>query len=208
MLLTWFGHGSFRLEYENKVVYLDPYAGEQNWYDKPANLVLISKNDYDHWSRALLNKIVVDGTHIFGPADVASEIFGCRTFAPGEFISFDDGTRVQATAAVVRRRNLMSESLGWVVTIGKQTVYFVGDSDILPAMAHVKADIVVVPVGGTWTMSAKDAIAVVKTITPRVAIPAHYGSQSGTIDDAEVFREGIDNTTTVLLMQPNREVNV
>ncbi|HSU72359.1 MAG TPA: MBL fold metallo-hydrolase [Candidatus Binatia bacterium] len=209
MLLTWFGHGSFRIEYGNNVLYLDPYAGDADWYDKPANLVLISKNEYDHWSRSLLNKITVDGTHLFGSADVAREVFGCRPFAPGDFITFDDGTRVQATAAVVRRRESVSEGLGWLITIGRQTLYFVGDTDILPNLLNVKADIVIIPVGGTWTMSAKDAITVVRRITPRIAIPAHYGSQSGTIDDAELFREAVEPSyTNVLVLEPNREVTL
>jgi L-ascorbate metabolism protein UlaG (beta-lactamase superfamily) len=209
MLLTWFGHGSFRIEYEGKILYLDPYAGDREWYDKSANLVLISKNDYDHWNRELLSKITVDGTHVFGSADVAREIFGCKAFAPGDSISFEDGTRIQATSAIVRRRNVVEESLGWLVTIGRQTVYFVGDSDPLPQMGNVKADVVVIPVGGMWTMSAKDAILVVKKIAPRVAIPAHYGTQSGTIDDAELFREAVEPSfTNVLLLQPNREVTL
>jgi len=205
MQLTWFGHGSYRIEYENKVIYLDPYAGEQAWYDKPANLVLISKNEYDHWNRALLNRIVVDGTHIFGPASVAREIYGCRAFNAGDDVAFDDGTNIRATQAVYKGE----DGLGWLITIGKRTIYYAGDTSPLPFMQNIKADIVIIPVGGTSTMSSRDAIRVVQKITPRIAIPASYGALSGTMDDAELFREAISPTyTTVLLLQPNKEVAI
>ena len=205
MQVTWFGHGSFRIEYEGKIIYLDPYAGDESWYAKPANLILISKNEYDHWNRALLNKLTVDGTHIFGPAEVARELYGCKAFKPGDDVTFDDGTSIRATDAIFNTER----SIGWIIRIGKQTIYYTGDTKPLPFMVNIKADIIILPVGGTTTMSSREAITVVQKMNPRVAIPAHYGSLSGTSDDAELFREAIDQGyTNVLVMEPNREVMV
>jgi L-ascorbate metabolism protein UlaG (beta-lactamase superfamily) len=209
MLLTWFGHGSFKLEYDDKVIYRDPYAGEPSWYDKPANLILISENAYDHWSRALVNKIAVDGTHIFGPAGVSSELFGCKTFEPGDMVNFEDGVRVQATQAVVSRGRGRSEGLGWLITIAKQTIYFTGDTDVAPNLKNARADVVVIPVGGTFTLNARDAAKVIEAIKPRVAIPAHYGSTSGTLDDAELFKELVEPSgTRVMILQQNKSVGL
>lgn len=44
--LLYQGHASFRLRYDNNVIYIDPFAGEG--YDLPADLVLITHEHRDH----------------------------------------------------------------------------------------------------------------------------------------------------------------
>lgn len=207
MRLTWFGHHSFRIEYADKALYLDPYAGEPEWYDRHANLVLISKDDYDHWSRVLLAKITIDGTHVFGPPEVSREILGCQAFAPGESLTFEDNTMVLATDAVSGARAATEHSLGWLLAIEGKRVYFAGDTSTTPNLLNIKADIVVIPVG-TLAMNAKAAAEAVKIIKPRVAIPTHYGRLSGTLDDAELFKELVETSreTQVVILEPGKGV--
>ena len=200
MHLTWLGHDSFKIEYSDKVIYLNPYAGGPEIYVKQANLILISKNAYDHWSREVINKILGDNTHIFGPVEVSSELFGCRTFTPGESLTFEDGTRIQAVLAKIVRRDSSEQSLGWLITVEKKTLYFTGDSDVTEELREIKADVVIIPVGGTF--KAKDAAEAVNIINPQMAIPTHYGHTAGTQDDAELFRE-LCRTQVVLLEKGN-----
>ncbi|MBI4145662.1 MBL fold metallo-hydrolase [Candidatus Woesearchaeota archaeon] len=207
MRLTWFGHHSFRIEYADKALYLDPYAGEQEWYDRPANLVLISKDDYDHWSRALLAKISIDGTHVFGPPDVSRDILGCKPFTPGESLTFEDNTMILATEATARTRTTVERSLGWLLVIEGRRVYFAGDTGTTQNLLNIKADVVIIPVG-TLAMPAKAAADAVKIIKPRLAIPTHYGRLSGTLDDAELFKELVETSreTQVVILEPGKAV--
>lgn len=200
MLLTWFGHGSFRIEYGTKVIYLDPYAGGPEVYTKPANLILLTKSTYDHFSRTVVIKLLIDNTHIFGPKEVARELNGCRAFDPGESLIFEDGTRIQATTAKIVRRDMSEQSLGWLITVEKKTLYFTGDTDMTDELRRAKADVVIIPVGGTFTMKAKDAAEAVNIINPKIAIPTHYGHTAGTQDDAELFRE-LCHTHVIVLEQ-------
>lgn len=55
-------------------------------------------------------------------------------------------------------------------------------------MKQLKADIVILPVGGTYTMDAKEAARAVVAINPGLAIPIHYGSIVGSVKDAETFK--------------------
>jgi L-ascorbate metabolism protein UlaG (beta-lactamase superfamily) len=55
-------------------------------------------------------------------------------------------------------------------------------------MQQIKADVVILPVGGTYTMTAAEAAEAVNTIQPEVAIPMHYGSIIGSMRDAETFK--------------------
>ena len=68
-------------------------------------------------------------------------------------------------------------------------IYHSGDTDLIPEMKKIKADIALLPVGGTYTMNPEEAAEAVRTINPEIAIPMHYGGIVGSIEDAEKFRE-------------------
>ena len=55
-------------------------------------------------------------------------------------------------------------------------------------MKKIKTDIALLPVGGTYTMDAKQAAEAANTIKPKIAIPMHYGDIVGTKSDAERFK--------------------
>ena len=63
---------------------------------------------------------------------------------------------------------------------------------IIPEMKNIQADIMLVPVGGTYTMNAEEAARAVNMIKPETAIPIHYGYIVGSGDDAERFRDLCD----------------
>ena len=66
----------------------------------------------------------------------------------------------------------------------------------------MRCDIALVPVGGTYTMNAKQAAELINRIRPAVAIPTHYGSVVGSMDDAVVFAEKVDPTISVEIKMP------
>ena len=52
----------------------------------------------------------------------------------------------------------------------------------------IKCDVALLPVGGTYTMTAKVAANLANIIEPQIAIPTHYGTLVGTKEDAEKFK--------------------
>jgi L-ascorbate metabolism protein UlaG (beta-lactamase superfamily) len=68
-------------------------------------------------------------------------------------------------------------------------IYYPGDTDVIPEMDAIRADIVVIPVGGTYTMSAAEAADAVSRMKPVVAVPIHYGDIVGSLADAKKFKE-------------------
>ena len=60
---------------------------------------------------------------------------------------------------------------------------------IIETLARYKADIILLPVSGTYVMTAEEAVAAARDIGPEVAIPMHYGDIVGTSADAERFSE-------------------
>jgi L-ascorbate metabolism protein UlaG (beta-lactamase superfamily) len=57
-------------------------------------------------------------------------------------------------------------------------------------MSEIDCDIALLPVSGTYVMTAEEAAAAAKAIQPLVAVPMHYGAGVvGTASDAELFKE-------------------
>ena len=70
-------------------------------------------------------------------------------------------------------------------------IYHAGDTDDIPEMSAADPDIALVPVSGTYVMTAEEAAkAVNEKIKPKkLAIPMHYGSIVGSKKDAAKFKE-------------------
>ena len=59
----------------------------------------------------------------------------------------------------------------------------------IPEMRELKVDVALIPVSGTYVMTAEEAAEAVNTFKPKLAIPMHYGSIVGDRRDAERFKE-------------------
>jgi L-ascorbate metabolism protein UlaG (beta-lactamase superfamily) len=86
-----------------------------------------------------------------------------------------------------------------VLGIGGIRIYHAGDTDHIPEMAKVKGvDVALLPVSGTYVMTAAEAAKACGTIQPKVAIPMHYGAIVGSAADAETFRNAVKCRVEVL----------
>ncbi len=72
-----------------------------------------------------------------------------------------------------------------------------GDTDATDEARAVKCDIAIVPIGGTYTMDAKQAAELVNIIRPSVAIPVHYGTVVGNPKEGEVFAANVTGNIKV-----------
>jgi L-ascorbate metabolism protein UlaG (beta-lactamase superfamily) len=74
-----------------------------------------------------------------------------------------------------------------VVTLDNIRIYHTGDTDLIPEMSGIGVDIALVPVSGTYVMTAEEAVQAVARIKPKIAIPMHYGAIVGDKRDATKF---------------------
>ncbi len=79
--------------------------------------------------------------------------------------------------------------VGYILTMKGVRVYHSGDTDAIPEMKAFKADLALLPVSGTYVMTATEAAEATKMIKPKLAIPMHYGAIVGSEADAEKFKQ-------------------
>ncbi len=191
MKITWAGHATFLIVTEKGTrILVDPFAPSSVVYDRKVDVVLVSHHHYDHYNVELLERARSDSTLILTTSIVASQIHGSRVLRmdKDEVVK---GVVFRAVPAynVGKQFHQKGVGIGFLLTLEGKTVYITGDTDIIPEMQSVRADVIIVPVGGTYTMNAKEASQVVKMVNASVALPSHWGSIVGTSDDAESFAE-------------------
>ncbi len=206
MQLIWYGHASFRLKIANTIIAIDPYMDDSKI---PVDVILISYWRFDHASRESIQKIRGENTIMFGTSEASGQIFGCNTIRPGEKHPAGNVEITAVSAYCFTRKNILEGSIiGFLIEGEGRAIYFTSDSEYIPEMLKIKADIMIVPVGGNTTMKPKEAAAAVNAIKPRIAIPMHYGFREGTIDDAETLKELVSPETKVIILEEGKEITL
>jgi L-ascorbate metabolism protein UlaG (beta-lactamase superfamily) len=185
--LHWLGHDTFRID-GPPVVYVDPFqlpAGAP-----PADLILITHEHSDHCSPDDVKAIRVPKTVVVAPRAAAVKLPGpVEVIAPGDAKAFA-GVTVKAVPAYNTDKKFHPKAagmVGYVFTVAGTTWYHAGDSDHIPEMAGLAPDVALLPVSGTYVMTAEQAAAAARAIAPKVAVPMHYGAIVGAASDAERF---------------------
>jgi L-ascorbate metabolism protein UlaG (beta-lactamase superfamily) len=201
--IHWLGQSAFKITGE-KIVYFDPYrlSGKQ----EKADIILISHSHSDHCSPEDVKKIQKSNTIIVAPSDCKSKLSGnVETIKPGDKVTIE-GINIEAVPAYnVNKKFHPKENnwVGYIITISGRRIYHCGDTDKIPEMANIKSDVVLIPIGGTYTMTAEEAADAVNLMKPKLAIPMHYGSIVGTPGDAVRFKEKC--TVPVEILSPESE---
>ena len=197
--IFWLGHDGFRIE-AAKTIYIDPYQISSG---PKADLVLITHEHFDHCSPEDVSKIQQSGTVIVTEKDSAKKLSGdVRVIAPGESISLDDVT-VMAVPSYNTDKDFHPKTnawLGFIVDVEGVRIYHAGDADFIPEMKDFEVDIALLPVSGTYVMTADQAVEAALAIQPKLAIPMHYGAIVGDEGDALNFKKALEGKIEVLIL--------
>lgn len=198
--IHWLGHSGFRIDGE-KVLYIDPYQIEGG---PPADIVLITHEHFDHCSPDDVSKIQGENTIIVTEKDSAAKLTGdVRIMKPGEALDLD-GIKVTGVSSYNTDKDFHPQKNGWLgflVEIENIKVYHAGDTDFIPEMKGFDVDIALLPVSGTYVMTAPQAVKAALAINPEIAIPMHYGAIVGDDGDALDFKNALDGKIDVLILE-------
>lgn len=177
--VTWLGHASFLIEGE-RIIYVDPYVLPDN--PKKADTVLVTHEHFDHCDRDKIRKLYAG--NMFGPEDTVKKLgFGNQISAwkksdlGGAIVTAVEAYNVNKFRAPGQPFHPKGLGVGYVIEINGKLIYHAGDTDNIPEMAQLKnIDLALLPIGGTYTMTPKEAAQAAETIKPKHVIPMHYNS--------------------------------
>lgn len=163
MNITWYGQSCFRLESKDVRVLIDPFSKELGLKIPRFNetIVLSTHDHYDH------NNV----------KDLTPETFVIT--GPGEY----EKSGVQIVGILSYHDNAQGADRGlntiYVIKMEDITICHLGDlgqHELTDEQIEIigGVDILMVPVGGVYTIEGKEAAAVVKQIEPKIIIPMHY----------------------------------
>ncbi len=181
----------------SKIIYFDPYFLKVEPHD--ADYIFITHPHYDHFSLEDIAKIANENTTIIAPSAVIKELpkkYKYEEINIGEENNYGDFSVKVYPAYNINKQFHLKEAgyVGYLLKSTNETYFIPGDSDVIPAYNTLKdLTVLFLPVGGTYTMTSKEASALANKIKPKLAIPIHYGLAAGTIDDANDFRNNLDD---------------
>jgi len=194
--ITYYGHSMFLVEDSRINLIIDPF-GENVGYKLPeleAKLVLISHDHFDHNNAAMVKGV----RHVLNKIEPFPFLMGSVRIV--SLSSYHDD----------RQGNDRGENIIFKWKMSGLTFVHMGDYgeaglSMEQAECISEADVLMIPVGGVYTINCQKAQEIVEALNPSIAIPMHYKTNCCMVDinDAEEFVSSFENpvfhTSTVTI---------
>lgn len=186
-IVTWYGHSCFQIEMAGSSIVLDPYAVGSvpglRLPDLTADAVHVSHNHSDHNA---VERILPTGRELgFTVREV-----------PGEHDHHGGIHRGKNSILVMEGEGLRAVHMG--------------DQGCPLTRAQIEAigkpDLLMLPVGGYFTINAREARAMMEALAPRVTIPMHYRGRNFGFDVLSTVDEFLKGDVPVVYAQTKQSV--
>ncbi|MHA2363738.1 MAG: MBL fold metallo-hydrolase [Candidatus Hodarchaeales archaeon] len=212
--IRWYLSGCVKLKSNTSIVYIDPNTIPPQ--SEPADYIIISHNHMPHFNPSEIEKIRTVNTTIITSPQTPGYDF---TVAAGQSLEFDnisfEFVPMHNVNKIRPNGNLFhppeDQGVGVIVDFEGVRIYHAGDTDRIPEMKNITADIALLPVSGYAWMTASEAADAVNDLKNssdlKYSIPIHYGYNGytgniGSYNDATYFSD-IANCSVVILENVN-----
>ena len=178
------GHSSLLFEYEDLVIYIDPWTNVTDFKGLPkADLILITHEHADHFDKKAINLISTENTDFIVSAAVEEELGYGEVMKNGDKTTFENFTIQAVPAYNIKHERSAGQPYhpkgrgnGYLITVNDFTVYVGGDTENIPEMDALSGKVTVafLPKNLPYTMDDEMFIDAAKRIKPRFLYPYHY----------------------------------
>lgn len=164
MVIKYFGHSAFFIKSKEARIITDPYSASTglSFPKTEADLVTISHSHQDHNSLQSVtgDPLIIDYPGEFEKKEV--RVIGYK--------SYHDNKKGEERG----------ENIVYKIEADDISVLHCGDLGTMPSDEFIdqigEVDVLLVPVGGVYTIDAQEAIQLIKKIEPNLVIPMHYAN--------------------------------
>lgn len=233
MKLTFHGHSAFTVEATGQKLLIDPFlkgnpkfTGDFAAVTAGTTAVLLTHGHNDHFGDTL-EILEAQSAPLVAIVEICNYASSCLSGMQSRPMNMGGTVALGGVSASFVRAahssaytdadgtvHYMGEPGGFVVqAAGEPTVYFMGDTDVIPDFEIIaerfKPDIVVAPIGGNYTMDGAGAAWAVNRYFPNcTAIPCHYMTFPILAQDDTGFAGNLRSGVTYRKMESGQTITV
>ena len=196
-------HSTMALEWDGKIIYMDPYGGVEKYQGLPnPDLVIITDIHGDHFNLTTLDSLDLSQTTMIVPPEVALDM---PTKYQDKLRIMKNGEQQEVFGALIKAipmynlpetgesRHPKGRGNGYVLTLGGKRIYISGDTEDIPEMRALKnIDVAFVCMNLPFTMTVEQAADAVLEFQPKIVYPFHYRGING-FSDIEKFKKLVND---------------
>ncbi|MEQ1580865.1 MAG: MBL fold metallo-hydrolase [Steroidobacteraceae bacterium] len=181
-------HGSVMLEFDGKVIHIDPWSQGDYTGLPQADMIVITHTHADHLDRAMVDKLKKPGTVFVGPPAVIDTLNcapGCGTVEEvGDTehktvlgIGFDGVPMYNLVYGPAPGKPFHHRGVGsgYVLNLGGKRLFVSGDSECTPEIKALKnIDVAFLAMNPPRTSPPAEMAVCAAAFKPRIAYPYHY----------------------------------
>ena len=198
-------HSSIKIE-KDKTIYIDPFRINEVPHD--ADYIFITHSHYDHFSTQDILKVAKIDTIFVSTEDTKSslELMG---IPEDQIVIVEPKNKYEVKDIKFETVPSYNENkkyhpkdnnwVGYIIELNENKYYIAGDTDNISEIQNIKCDIAFLPIGGEFTMNAKEAADLANSMDCKTVVPTHYLELVGTKEDLEEFKNLTNKQIQVLI---------
>jgi len=226
--LTWLGHSNFRIDTASgSTLLIDPFfegnpKSPTPWKDLgTVDAVLVTHDHGDHVGQAV--EICRDtGAALVAVVGTAGKLM--EAGVPQAQIVGGVGMNIGGTVEVAGVRATMTQAVhstdsgacaGYIVDLGDFVLYHAGDTGVMASMGLLgelyDIDLALLPIGGHFTMDARQAALACRLLSCKAVTPMHWGTFPVLEQNTQAFAAALEQfspSTRLAVMEPGAPVTL
>lgn len=182
--ITFIGHGSLMLYFEETNIQVDPYSKLADYAIFPkADIILLTHEHRDHLDPDALAHVRGDSTEVVLTQACAQQVTGGIVMKNGDMQTVG-GIPIEAVPAynLVHMRESgepyhpKGVGNGYILTFGDTRIYIAGDTENTPEMKALEGiDVAFLPMNLPYTMTPEMVADAARAFRPKILYPYHFG---------------------------------